>query len=322
MRFSILFFSSLILILASSNWMAEKAAAQKFSRILQDIKILRDADSETLELSFSQSFQGRPEEEHNKKQLSLHFTGTGSSSPIREFQVSESRLFSSLKVIQNRYSTTLRVGLKPGVSLKGSLSYEHQGKRLIISTKGAQASPLAKKNKTGDLLDQMSKSITGPKDSGRKKKPADKEKEMSEQVGGFQGVDWMPAMLTMIIALGIIIGALYLVLYFYRRISANGPGKLGDGVNIRQLASFHLGPRQRIVVVEIDGEMIACGVTPQQINALGKITPHAQRATTKPKKSPAAPSSSPAEAEKAPSDPVQQFADALKEKVGSLKRIK
>ena len=46
---------------------------------------------------------------------------------------------------------------------------------------------------------------------------------------------------------------------------------LENQVNTRQVSVFHLGPKQKVVVLEIRKQLFACGVTPQSISMLAKL---------------------------------------------------
>jgi flagellar protein FliO/FliZ len=128
----------------------------------------------------------------------------------------------------------------------------------------------------------------------------------------------------MIVALVIMLGGLYGVLYLYKRYVHSRLTRFAGTPSLRQIASFSIGPRQRIVILEINGEWIACGVTPSQITFLTRLTgaQHAAEAETaaEPRAlAPAASAEPPVPAVKP--DPVHQFAEVLKQKVRSLKRI-
>ena len=80
--------------------------------------------------------------------------------------------------------------------------------------------------------------------------------------------------ITMLKSLGmlnIVLGLLIAVLYLARQLFYRKGGPAGKGV-IRMLASYHLAPKERIVLMDVLGEKILIGVTPQQIHCLAKIS--------------------------------------------------
>jgi len=68
----------------------------------------------------------------------------------------------------------------------------------------------------------------------------------------------------------IVLGLLVLVLYIMKRFFLFSPGSKGDSL-IRVVSSMHLAPKERIEVLEIEGERIVLGVTPGRISFLTKL---------------------------------------------------
>jgi flagellar protein FliO/FliZ len=144
-------------------------------------------------------------------------------------------------------------------------------------------------------------------------------------LGGMPESNFFATLATMVIGLAVMLGALYGVLVLYRRAFRSRLARFAGTPAVRQLASFSIGPRQRIVILEINGEWIACGVTPSQITFLTRLSgaqPAAPAAASAPAE--VAPGVAPEPEAAAPAgkaDPVHQFAEVLKQKVRSLKRI-
>lgn len=68
------------------------------------------------------------------------------------------------------------------------------------------------------------------------------------------------------VVLALLIGVLYLMKRF---ISPQGASK-GE-LSIKVISSLHLSPKEKIQVIEISGEKIVLGVTPNAINFLTRI---------------------------------------------------
>lgn len=67
--------------------------------------------------------------------------------------------------------------------------------------------------------------------------------------------------------LGLVLGVLIAVLYLIKRYSIHGTGR-SDKNPIQMLASYHLTPKEKIVLLDVLGEKILVGVTSQTINTL------------------------------------------------------
>ena len=342
------------------------AWSQSFPRMLEDIKLF--GRGEAIQLAFSQPYEGLPTEEHGPGRLSLTFVGVGSAKPVRDFRSPEGSLYREIKVVQNRYSTTVTFLLRdPKQNLKERVTFARDKNLLNVDIRlngAAQpAAPEAAARPAGEpLLSEMEQKIAGlpaqksapvgqppaPQPAAQTpaaqavSQPAAKPstpatptvtapKPVAEPaaaplgLGGIPESNFFATLATMVVALTIMLGGLYGVLYIYKRYFHSRLARFAGTPAIRQIASFSIGPRQRIVILEINGEWIACGVTPSQITFLTRLTGGHPAAHAE---SPAGAGSAAREAadagpavNPAKPDPVHQFAEVLKQKVRSLKRI-
>jgi len=326
------------------------AASDRFSRLLEDIRVF--GKGESIEFAFSQPYQGRPAVDHKPGRFSLSFSGTGSTKPIRSLKPMEESIYKGIKVVQNRYSTTVTFELKDsGMSLKDKLDISGEGRvlKLRVAAPSKRAAPSAAAQQGEDLLRQMEKRIAGQGEVAARPAAgvatAAKDAETTESgpltMGDFTEGEFFSSLVSMVIALTVIIASLYGVLYLYNRFFAGRLRRFAGSHSIRQVASFHIGPRQRIVVLDINGEIVACGVTPGQISYLTHLDgkgPIGMRGAVQgggnpqPGLPPANPgkdgqdhaSAMEAAGQAGPAikaDPVHQFAEVLKQRVRSLKRI-
>ena len=68
----------------------------------------------------------------------------------------------------------------------------------------------------------------------------------------------------------VVLGILLLILWLLRRYSSHqGPG--GQQGIMRMVASMYVAPKERIALVDVLGEKILIGITPQQISFLARI---------------------------------------------------
>lgn len=312
--------------------------AQKFPRELRDIKLY--GKGETIEFIFSHPYEADPVQEHERGRFSLGFSGTGSIKPVRTLEPVEESIYKEIKVVQNRYSTTVSFLLKDTrQSLKDKLAFSHE-KNVLRLQVNAPPKPLpasAEAEATRDLLREMEQRIAGqpPSGTGSEGSPTPgRSPGSSLTFGDLSGGQFFYSLATMVIALVIIVAALYGLLYVYNRYFATRLRRFTSSHSIRQVASFHIGPRQRIVVLDINGELIACGVTPNQISYLthlggkGAVGSQAAAVAAAISGHPANDdpegglrAAAPTDLHPVKGDPVHQFAEVLKQKVRSLKRI-
>ena len=348
--------------------------AAKLERDITDIRLF--GKGERIELEFSQPYEGIPVQRHREGGFSLDFSGVGSAKPVRELRPVNSSLYSEVKVVQNRYSTTISFTMQDkAASMKDRLSFQHRGEvfEVRVNEAGSVAAstpPSAAETAEKNLLREMGERIAGQQASqptggaeaqAGQAPPANAGAQAAQTLapqpqeplarGDAMAPDFMRSMVVMVVALVVIIAMLYGVLFVYNRFFNSRLRRFAGGQAIRQVASFHVGPRQRILVLEINGEMIACGVTPHQITYITHLGDNPEQAVSlaqagiagaggaggrRGKPSPAGKPARKNGAEGAPkaangnakaarsarvADPVEEFAENLKQKVRSLKRI-
>jgi len=83
--------------------------------------------------------------------------------------------------------------------------------------------------------------------------------------------DWSSTLIGLLIALLLILALIYGLAWVYGKFLSGKFPMLENHVNTRQVSVFHLGPKQKVVVLEIRKQLFACGVTPQSISLLAKL---------------------------------------------------
>jgi len=363
-------------IAACAAWAALRVSTAQaqipaFPRTLDDIKVF--GRGETIQFVFSKPYDGMPSVEYAPGRMALTFVGVGSQKPVRDLRPKEESLYREIRIVQNRYSTTVSFLLRDaGQNLKDRISYRPDGNvfnvevQLSGAPKAPAAEPAAEDQKAPPLLSEMEQKIAGapPQESAAQPPAARTERAVSAVpsaaaaapsspsvsaaasapgptsalstgahgsapppaplgLGGMPDSNFFATLATMIVALAIMLGGLYGVLYLYKRYIHGRLARFAGTPSMRQVASFPIGPRQRIVILEINREWIACGVTPSQITFLTHLTGAQQHAAAQAAVTQAALPERAVEPQEPEvrADPVHQFAEVLKQKVRSLKRI-
>lgn len=313
---------------------AAMAGAQSFSRQIEGLRVTAADGRESILLTFSAPFEGNPVEEHQAGGFRLRLSATGSQiARDKLFQIRETNsLIQDYRVVQSQYATTVVVNLRdPQLNLEGQLSYDRDGNALRVTLNRPSA---ARSTADDEVLAQAQQRIGGATGTAQAQAEGGGLGTPDRPLGGAED-EWLGTLLTMVIALVFVLLVLYGLVYLYNRFLSGRLGGASGNLPIRHLGSFAIGPRQRIVVLNINGEVVACGVTPNQISYLTHLSGPSGGARTR-ARSPAAggpaaqPESSQSVSGAAPAapegpaskDPVHQFAETLREKVRSLKRIK
>jgi flagellar protein FliO/FliZ len=78
----------------------------------------------------------------------------------------------------------------------------------------------------------------------------------------------LAGIMQVVLGLAVVLAAIAACAWMFRKVSA---GALGGGNRLRVVSAVMVGQRERVVVVEIEGEWLVLGVTSQGINRLARM---------------------------------------------------
>ena len=83
--------------------------------------------------------------------------------------------------------------------------------------------------------------------------------------------DWTVTMLTLVLALLFVLLLIYLIAYLYNRFFSGRFPNIQGAVRIKQVSSFHVGPKQKVIILDMNNRKFACGVTQSSINLIAEL---------------------------------------------------
>ncbi|WP_028534016.1 flagellar biosynthetic protein FliO [Paludibacterium yongneupense] len=78
----------------------------------------------------------------------------------------------------------------------------------------------------------------------------------------------LAGIMQVVLGLAVVLAAIAACAWMFRKVSA---GALGGGSRLKVVSAVMVGQRERVVVVEIEGEWLVLGVTAQAINRLARM---------------------------------------------------
>ncbi|OHX11729.1 flagellar biosynthetic protein FliO [Chromobacterium sphagni] len=76
------------------------------------------------------------------------------------------------------------------------------------------------------------------------------------------------SLVQVILGLAVVLGAIVGVAWLFKRLSG---GVMGAAGRLRVVGGTMVGQKERVVIVELEGEWLVLGVTPSQVNLLSKM---------------------------------------------------
>ena len=83
--------------------------------------------------------------------------------------------------------------------------------------------------------------------------------------------DWTVTILTLVLSLLFVLLLIYLIAYLYNRFFSGKFPSIQGSIRIKQVSSFHVGPKQKVIILDMNNRKFACGVTPSSINLISEL---------------------------------------------------
>ena len=83
--------------------------------------------------------------------------------------------------------------------------------------------------------------------------------------------DWGETIVTLVLSLIFVLLLIYLTAFCYKKFFRIKFSSIKGNVNIRQVSSYYVGPKQKVIVFDFNGRKFACGVTPSSINLIAEL---------------------------------------------------
>ncbi len=103
--------------------------------------------------------------------------------------------------------------------------------------------------------------------------------------------NWTSTLLMMVLALLFILFLIYLLAWSYNKFLSTRFRSPQNRVQIKVASTYHLAPKQKVVVLDMNGQLFACGITPTSINLISVLQDENDQSFLKPAQQEAEPPS-------------------------------
>ena len=91
---------------------------------------------------------------------------------------------------------------------------------------------------------------------------------------GFSAIpsqDWVETIVSLVLALFFVLILIYLIAYIYNRFFSGRFPSIQGAIRIKQVSSFHVGPKQKVIILDMNNRKFACGITQSSINLIAEL---------------------------------------------------
>jgi len=225
---------------------------------ITDIKISSDKNQERIQLVFASDFQESVSTDFENGLLQVTFPRT-TFDPSLAFMNINDRFIQNIRLVKVAGSSVLEVHFAdPGFDAIGMIKEKTDGtlfKVLINKTEKFKIEePAASK----------------PLKTNEENQPD--QQEISLGGSPFWDSDMTVNIVKMLVALSLMLLFFYVLLWAYNRFFVTRFRFNKGKYDIKVSSSYHINPKQKIVVLEINGSAYACGVTANNISVISKVS--------------------------------------------------
>lgn len=245
----------LIYILLSSYPALSQATTQK-TTIIQKIDIHSTSDQESIQFAFSGAFTETisPHFETGLVRIALPAT---SFNPKLEILHINNRFLRNLRLSQEANSTIVEIQFSDSDFVAiGKVSFQLFEKQLIIN--------IDKKLTTNNSIVESS-TLFAEMQEEKKAQPLALENEL------LKDSEITVNIIKMLIAVAIVLLFFFGILWICNRFFVSRYSIKKGKHTIKLVSSYHISPKQKIVILNVDNYFFACGVTPTSINLISEI---------------------------------------------------
>lgn len=261
---SLVFWSSWFLIVFASN-----------SRTLQKIEVLSLGGSEEIHLSFDKEFLEEPKINFESGNLILYLDSVQKNPQIpSKIILKENTLIKEVRTIQapGRDSLHLNFKLNSAFSLDDTEIKHYEKNLILILQNSFSSTPLLSSNKVlMQEIEQRIKNDDSLLSSFSNFAHSASISDEGKDINPLQIDNWGETILTLVASLIFVLLSIYFIAFLYKRFFSSRFSSMKGKVSIRQISSYYVGPKQKVIVFDFNGRMFACGVTPSSINLISEL---------------------------------------------------
>ena len=245
-------------------------------RTLRNIEVVSIENTEQVRLEFDRNFSGEPLINFESGSINLRFSYTNTDPTLPLLTHSKDNSFiKSVRVVEfpETHFVHLEILLQSPRTLKEHPKLTRSGNYITLGFPNKISYTPALLS-TSVLTKEIEKRIKDDNSFPSTFSKVSSDEQPSILLDGLLPTpeqDWTSTMLTLVSSLLLVLFLIYLLAFIYKRFFSNRFPSIQGNVRIRQVSSYHVGPKQKIIVFEMNERKFACGVTPTSINVIAEL---------------------------------------------------
>ena len=246
------------------------------SLTLKQIEVQSLERVESIHLGFDRPYQDIPLINFEPGSLNLRFDSLTIDPVLPSLLLPESnRMIKAVRAYQtpNTEIVQLEIILQSSRLLLEHPEIEVDGSNMIVNLQLNLLDASSVRANTSQLSEEIGEKIRSddefPSTFSREETPQPK---LSAEEFLFQpDRDWVATMVTLVLSLVFVILLIYLIALLYNRFLSGHFPALKGGQKIKVVSTYYVAPKQKVMVLQINEQYFACGVSPTSINLISEL---------------------------------------------------
>ncbi len=245
-------------------------------RTLKNIEVISLENSSQLRLEFDGEFSGNPLINFESGSMSLRLDSAQIDSALALLTVPKADSFiKAVRAVQVPNTNIVHLDILPKSSrvVLGHPQINPAGNSLlvILPAKISTNPALSNTEVLKDEIGQRVKADSSFPSTFSKVATVNSSSDQSGELFPMPAQDWVETILTLVFALLFVLLLIYLIAYIYNRFFSGRFSAMQGNIRIRQVSSYHVGAKQKIIVFNMNDRLFACGVTATSINLIAEL---------------------------------------------------
>jgi len=265
--------NAVIVIVISLGWLIPTGASGVL--VLKKIEVNSNAESKDVRLEFDGEFSGEPLINFESGSISFRFDSVRISPALPSMiGTKKHSIIKAVRAIQVPETDIVHLDI-----LLKSSGYKTEfpvitrsGKNIFLRLNGKLA-PIALSS-TETLTREAEERVNNDQSLSSKFSANSNDHSLLTNAGDYLPIaneDWTVTMLTLVLSLLFVLLLIYLFAYLYNRFFSGRFPSIQGAIRIKQVSSFHVGPKQKVIILDMNNRKYACGVTPTSINLIAEL---------------------------------------------------
>ena len=266
--------NAVIIMVLSLSWIIPAGASGVF--VLKNIEVNSNDESKHVRLEFDGEFTGEPLINFESGSISFRFDSVRTSPTLPSLIDTKSHSFiKAVRAVQVPETDVVHLDI-----LLKSSGYKSEypvitrsGNNIYLGLNGNLASmpPLSS---TETLTREAEERVNNDQSLSSNFSANSTDDVALSNANDFLPIlteDWTVTMLTLVLSLLFVLLLIYLIAYLYNRFFSGRFPSIQGAIRIKQVSSFHVGPKQKVIIFDMNNRKFACGVTPSTINLIAEL---------------------------------------------------